>query len=154
MWDYSKPGRVRWVTIGSMPTNLGNLPIVVERQGPPVEMFPRIAKLPVLQSCQCGWQGAKFEKSPSPKRWEVFLSMYITYCTFQSVNPPHGQWPAPIGSWRVYLFGTKWRFFECRVWTPNVCQKGYGFSSGCARESAECRKLCKIGQIFANNCTN
>ena len=22
--------------------------------------------------------------------------------TFQSVNPPHGQWPAPMGSWRVF----------------------------------------------------
>ncbi len=28
--------------------------------------------------------------------------------TFQSVNPPHGQWPAPMGSWRVihYLVTT------------------------------------------------
>ncbi len=25
--------------------------------------------------------------------------------TFQSVYPPHGQWPAPMGSWRVYNFG-------------------------------------------------
>ncbi len=24
--------------------------------------------------------------------------------TFQSVNPPHGQWPAPMGSWRVPVF--------------------------------------------------
>ena len=33
MWDYSGPGRVWWGTIGSMPTNFGNLPKVVERQG-------------------------------------------------------------------------------------------------------------------------
>ncbi len=31
---------------------------------------------------------------------EVYLSMYIT--SFQSVCPPHGQWPAPMGSWRVW----------------------------------------------------
>ena len=24
--------------------------------------------------------------------------------TFQSVNPPHGQWPAPMGSWRVSYY--------------------------------------------------
>ncbi len=24
--------------------------------------------------------------------------------TFQSVNPPHGQWPDPMGSWRVSRF--------------------------------------------------
>ncbi len=24
--------------------------------------------------------------------------------TFQSVIPPHGQWPAPMGSWRVYIW--------------------------------------------------
>ncbi len=28
VWDYSEPGRVRWGTIGSMPTNFGNLPKV------------------------------------------------------------------------------------------------------------------------------
>ena len=27
----------------------------------------------------------------------------------------------------------------------NVCQKGYGFSSGCARESVECQKLPEFG---------
>ncbi len=32
MWDYSEPGRVRWGTIGSMPTNFGNLPKVRKRQ--------------------------------------------------------------------------------------------------------------------------
>ena len=29
-----------------------------------------------------------------------------------------------------------------------MCHKGYGFSSGCARESVKCQKLCKIGHIF------
>ncbi len=33
MWAYSGPGRVRWSTIGSMPTNFGMLPKLVERQG-------------------------------------------------------------------------------------------------------------------------
>ncbi len=75
VWDYSGPGRVRWGTIGSMPTNFGNLPKVVERQGRPLWKG-----FPVLASSQCGWQGAKFEKSPSPKhraiaRCEVFLSI-------------------------------------------------------------------------------
>ncbi len=31
MWDYLGPGRVRWGTFGSMPTNFGNLPKVRER---------------------------------------------------------------------------------------------------------------------------
>ncbi len=26
-------------------------------------------------------------------------------------------------------------------WTPNLCQRGYGFSSFCARESVKCKKL-------------
>ena len=29
-----------------------------------------------------------------------------------------------------------------------MCQKGYGFSSSCARESVECQKLVKIGRII------
>ncbi len=32
--------------------------------------------------------------------------------TFWSVNPPHGQWPAPIGSLRVLYF------IENSVWVP------------------------------------
>ena len=32
MWDYSRPGRVGWGTIGSMPANFGNMPKVRERQ--------------------------------------------------------------------------------------------------------------------------
>ncbi len=32
MWDYSEPRGVRWGTIGSMPTNFGNLPKVRKRQ--------------------------------------------------------------------------------------------------------------------------
>ncbi len=32
VWDYSGPGRVRWGTIGSMPTYFGTLPKVRERQ--------------------------------------------------------------------------------------------------------------------------
>ncbi len=35
MWDYLGPGKVRCGTIGSMPTNFGNLQKVVERQGAP-----------------------------------------------------------------------------------------------------------------------
>ncbi len=36
----------------------------------------------------------------------------ISFCprilhTFHSENPPDGQWPAPMGSWRVFLFYTK-----------------------------------------------
>ncbi len=30
VWGFSGPGRVRWGTIGSMPTKSGNLPKVVE----------------------------------------------------------------------------------------------------------------------------
>ena len=41
MWDYSGPGRVRWDTIGSMPTNFGSLPKVVERQGAPSGKVPQ-----------------------------------------------------------------------------------------------------------------
>ena len=32
VWDYSGPGRVRWGTFGTMPTNFGNLPKVIERR--------------------------------------------------------------------------------------------------------------------------
>ncbi len=32
VWGYSGPGRVRWGTYGSMPTNFGKLPKVIERR--------------------------------------------------------------------------------------------------------------------------
>ena len=41
MWDYSGPGRVRWGTIGSMPTNFGNLPNVREPQEASSRQVPR-----------------------------------------------------------------------------------------------------------------
>ncbi len=41
VWDYSGPGRVRWGTIGSMPTNFGNEPKVVERQGASSRKVPQ-----------------------------------------------------------------------------------------------------------------
>ena len=31
----------------------------------------------------------------------IMVSMYITYISF-SAHPPHGQWPAPMGSWWVF----------------------------------------------------
>ncbi len=96
VWDYSEPGRVRWGTIGSMPSNFGNLPKVGERQGASSRKvfqywpFSSVAgKVPNLK------------KRPSPKhraiaRCEVFLSMYITYIlvsksTPMAVTGPHGQ---------------------------------------------------------------
>ncbi len=55
----------------------------------------------VLASCQFGWQGAKFEKSPRPKhrtilRCEVCASIYISYISVSKSTPlavtgPHGQ---------------------------------------------------------------
>ncbi len=59
--------------------------------------------LPVLASCQCCWQGAKFGKSPRPKhrataRCEAYLSMNIrsTHNSVSilipwAVDGPHGQ---------------------------------------------------------------
>ena len=52
--------------------------------------------------------------------------------------------------WRGYHFGQ----FQCHRGQGfenqnfNVCQRGQGFFSGCARESAEGQKLHHIGQIF------
>ena len=92
VWDYSGPGRVRWGTIGSMPTNFGNLPKVVERQGTPsgkVSQYWQVAsaagKVPNLE-----------KKSQSEASREVFLSMYITYISLSISTPlavtcPHGQ---------------------------------------------------------------
>ena len=34
---------------------------------------------------------------------DVYSILFILH-TFRSVYPPHGQWPAPIGSWRVLHF--------------------------------------------------
>ena len=34
----------------------------------------------------------------------ICLNEYCIHSTFQSVNPSHGQWPAPTGSWRVLYF--------------------------------------------------
>ncbi len=32
--------------------------------------------------------------------------------TIPTVYPPHGQWPAPMGSWRVYLLKADWPWHE------------------------------------------
>ena len=96
VWDYSGPGRVRWGTIGSMPTKFGNLPKVRELQ----EASPR-------QVSRC-WQVAssagkvpKLVKVPESKhraiaRCEVYVSIYITYISVSKSTPlavtgPHGQ---------------------------------------------------------------
>ncbi len=87
---------VRWGTVGSMPTNFGNLPNVVERQGVPcrkVSQYWQIARV--------AGKVRNFSKVPGPKhraiaRCEVFLSMYITYNSVSIPTPwavagPHGQ---------------------------------------------------------------
>ncbi len=96
MWDYSEPRSVRWGTIGSMPTNFGNLPKVRERQEGPSRWV-----------CQY-WQVAseagkvpKVVKVPEPMhraiaQCEVFVSIYITYISVSKSTPlavtgPHGQ---------------------------------------------------------------
>ncbi len=63
--------------------------------------------LEVLAGCQCGWQSAKFDKSPRPKhrataRCMGLLSMYITYISV-SVTTPLAV-TGPIDSCRVLLF--------------------------------------------------
>ncbi len=106
VWDYSEPGRVRWGTIGSMPTNFGNLSKVAERQGDSsrkVFQFwqvasvagnvPNLKKVPV--------------QSIALQRNARCSSPCILH-TFRSVNPPHWQWPAPMGSWRVYCYVEYW----------------------------------------------
>ncbi len=70
MWYYSEPRRVRLGTIGSMPTNFGNLPKVRKRQ-----------------EASSRWVS---------QYWQVASVSYITYISVSkstplAVNGPHGQ---------------------------------------------------------------
>ncbi len=46
------------------------------------------------------WNVYKFKKAPPLREGPNYINKCILH-TFQSINPPHGQWPAPMGSWRV-----------------------------------------------------
>ncbi len=96
MWDYSEPRKVRWGTIGSMPTNFGSLPKVTERQ--------EASSIWVSQYWQVASEAGrvpKLVKVPDPKhrataRCEVCVSIYITYILVHKSTPlavtvPHGQ---------------------------------------------------------------
>ncbi len=109
--------RVRWGTFGSVPTIFGILPNVVGRQGASSRMVGE------------HWQGASeagkvpnfeknFGRSIARQRDARRTSPCILH-TFQSVNLPHGQWPAPMGSWRVLLF--------CRFPIGLLCSGIFGF---------------------------
>ncbi len=53
--------------------------------------------LEVLAGCQCGWQSAKFVKSPRPKHWATAQCKYII--TRRSQNP------IPLSIfWEVHAF--------------------------------------------------
>ncbi len=82
-----------------------------------------------------------------------------------------GQRPRGYSHWRQYGYARTGRVPFCPIavsqmvgfssnvplrvgfGTPNVCQRGYGFCSGCARKSAEC-KLAKFSGLHAINCAN
>ncbi len=53
---------------------------------------------------------ASVTASPAAARRPTHASIYILH-TFQSVSPPHGQWLAPMGSWRVASFFREFSFF-------------------------------------------
>ena len=90
MWGYSEPKRVRWGTIGSMPTNFDNLPKVRERQ----EASSRwVSKY--WQVASVAGKVPQLVLVPEPKhraiaRCEVCVSTYILHI-FRSVSPPHRQ---------------------------------------------------------------
>ncbi len=96
MWDYSEPKRVRWGTVGSMPTNFGNLPKVRERQE---ASFIWVSQY--WQVASVAGKVPKLVKVPEPKhraiaRCEVCVSIYITYILVSKSTPlavtgPHGQ---------------------------------------------------------------
>ncbi len=88
-----------------------------------------------MASRQCCWQGAKSGKSPRAEA-SHYLSMYIA--SFQSVCPPHGQWPAPMGSWRVYYFVR----IRCKVQYAAVLSFRPDCSASCMKHSDKmCSKL-------------
>ncbi len=96
MWHYSKPRRVRGGTIGSMPTNFGNLPKVRERQEASCRWTSQY-----WQVASVAGKVPKLVKVPEPKhctiaRCEVCVSIYITYILVSKSTPlavtgPHGQ---------------------------------------------------------------
>ena len=87
-----------WVLLAACQLFLAVCQMLQKSRGASVEGSDTIGRLPAwLPRCQL-W------KKPRPKqraiaRCEVHVSIYITYVSVS--KPTHGQWPAPIGSWRV-----------------------------------------------------
>ncbi len=123
------------VLFASLPTNFGSLPNVVERQGAPsrkVSQYWKVASvagkmpnLPYVVERQGApftmisqyWQVARVAgkrpnlpkdpgRSIARQRDARCSSLCILY-TIRSVYPPHGQWPAPMGSWGVVTWYAK-----------------------------------------------
>ena len=87
-----------WVLLAACQLFLAACQMSQKSWGAPVGGSDTIGRMPAwLARCQM-W------KKPRPKHRATAdarcTSAYILRI-FQSVNPPHGQWPAPMGSWRV-----------------------------------------------------
>ncbi len=101
VWDYSEPVRVRWGTIGSLPTNFGNLPKVRKRQEASYRWVSQY-----WQVASVAGKVPKLVKVPEPKhraiaRCEVCVSIYIIYISVSKSTPlavtgPHGQLASAI----------------------------------------------------------
>ncbi len=56
-------------------------------------------KLSIIMVCECFRPSVTTSPAAANRPMDLIFGILLT---FQSVCPPHGQWPAPMGSWRVY----------------------------------------------------